>query len=170
MRNFGSAFGFLVLSLLIYSNSEAVERAGHVQEVGHPFSLGIVVGAPSGITWKYALNSRNAVDGGLAFSWDHYFLLYSDYLWVVPGLAGPLIPYLGVGGVLFVATNEVTYSSRYFPSSRSSAGLGFRIPLGLEWRMPEPRFAFFLELAPGIGLLPESFGFLQGGLGARYSF
>lgn len=144
----------------------------------HPFGLGVILGEPSGISGKYWLDNRAAIDGALAFSFDNYFMLYSDYLYHFPGAFGHsnefvsrLTPYIGIGVMLLVETEDTGAKGRtYFQSNQGSAGLGVRIPLGMEWRPADPHLGVFAELAPGLGIVPATFGFLQGGIGIRYYF
>jgi hypothetical protein len=117
--------------------------------------VGIILGDPSGLTGKFWLGSDRAVDAGLAFSMDHYFFIYSDYLFHFKPIH-TIKPYIGIGGGLSVQSK--------------SLGIGLRIPFGGEWFIPSAPFAVFLEVTPGIGILPSTNGFVQGGLGVRYYF
>jgi hypothetical protein len=145
----------------------------------HPLAAGATLGSPTGLTGKLWLDRKSAVDLGLAFSFDSFFLVYADYLAHFPsGFAGretpaffrELTPYFGIGGVLFISTNSLRHDGRYFTAGGSSAGLGVRIPLGIEWRPVDPRLGVYVEIAPGVGVVPSTFGFLQGGLGIRFYF
>jgi hypothetical protein len=136
----------------------------------------LILGEPTGITGKYRFD-RNAVDGGLAFSFNEFFLVYGDYLWNFPRAFGAsskfvseLEPYAGVGAILFASTVGGVKNRSYFGTNSSSIGLGFRIPVGIEWLPAEAPLGVFVELVPGIGLVPGTFGFFEGGIGARYYF
>ena len=50
------------------------------------------------------------------------------------------------------------------------AGKEIRIPLGAEWNPRSAPIGVYAELAPGIGLAPGTFGFVEGGIGARFYF
>jgi hypothetical protein len=134
--------------------------------------LGIILGEPTGLTAKHRLSATRAVQAGLAWSFDNYTMLYGDYLFHFPGALGSrdkfvtrLSPYLGIGGTMLFGSNV-----RPKTSSKASFGLGVRFPIGLEWSPSDPPLGVFLELAPGLGLVPGTFGFLQGGVGVRYYF
>lgn len=138
--------------------------------------LGAVFGEPTGFTAKYWLDSRDAADAGLAYSFDGFLLLYADYLVHFPSLvnqtfapatARTLHPYLGVGGLFFISTRSDS-KSRSLADGDDKVGFGVRIPLGIEWTPSSTQFGVFLEIVPGLGLLPSTTGFLQGGLGVRY--
>lgn len=144
--------------------------------------LGLILGEPTGLTAKFWLGSREAIDLGLAYSFSDYVLIYSDYLYHFHGAFGSsnefakdLTPYVGIGGeIIFASSSGSGVSTRtgnhYFKSSSSSVGVGIRIPFGLEWMTPKVPLGVFIELVPGIGLAPGTYGFLQGGIGARFYF
>jgi hypothetical protein len=152
-----------------HSNSSVTSR---------PFGLGAILGEPTGITGKYWMDHRAAIDGTLSFSFSHYFLIYSDYLYHFPGAFGhssefvsQLNPYIGVGLELLIQTEDTGRNDRhYFRSDDGSVGLAVRIPLGIEWRPVTAPIGVFVELAPGVGVIPATYGFLQGGVGIRFYF
>ena len=136
--------------------------------------LGVVFGEPTGFTGKFWTAPDRAVDAGLAFSINNFVLIYSDYLFHFHGALGTstpflqeLQPYIGVGGELFLSGSGHK-DSAYFSSS--TTGFGLRIPVGAEWMIPRAPLGIFVELVPGIGIAPDTFGFFQGGLGIRYYF
>lgn len=150
------------------------------------FGLGIILGDPTGFTGKvWTAPDRNAIDFGLAWAFGSYFTLYGDYLWHFPRAFGgssrfvsELNPYVGVGlaaafatynndGLLIINGNK---SYRFFGTTGDRFGLGIRIPLGIEWLPARPPIGVFLELAPGIAMVPATSAFFQGGIGARYYF
>lgn len=141
------------------------------------FSAGIVLGSPSALTAKYWFNNKEAFDVGLAFSSNDYFLLYSDYLIHYPDLLNKrnkflsrVQPYLGIGGVFVSTTKDRTDERGYYGKKSGSLGLGIRIPFGAEWRPSELPIGVFLELAPGMSVIPATDGYFQIGLGIRYYF
>jgi len=142
------------------------------------FGIGVVVGEPTGLSAKLWLDREKALDFGLAFSFDDYVLLYSDYLFHFPGALGrsslfvtQLTPYVGIGGVIAFNNNRYSDKDRTFSErGRDSVGVGVRIPLGLEWIPARPPLGVFLELVPGISIIPRTSGFIEGGVGVRYYF
>lgn len=140
------------------------------------FGLGFVLGDPTAITAKYWLKADGAVDFGLSFG-TGYFLLYVDYNYHFLRSIGSrsqfereLSPYVGVGGI-FVSPTSDTAGKKYFTDHNSrSAGMGIRIPVGLEWLPTSAPIGIFLEIAPGIGIFPNTFGFFNFGIGGRYYF
>ena len=143
----------------------------------HPFGLGVEFGEPTGFTGKYWMDTNGAIDGGLSFSVNSFFLVYADYLYHFPSAFGhstpfvsQLIPYIGIGGVLFISTDNARTSKFYYADNRDKVGLGVRVPLGIEWLPPTAPIGVFVQLIPGVGILPSSFGIFEGGLGIRYYF
>lgn len=147
-------------------------------ETSRPFGLGVILGEPTGVTAKYWVDRRTAIDSTFSYSFNDYFLLYADYLYHFPGVFGrsstfvsQLNPYIGVGLEFFIQTQDTGNKDRtYFRSDQGSTGLGIRIPLGIEWRPGSPPLGVFLELTPGVGVIPATFGFVQGGVGIRFYF
>ncbi len=147
-------------------------------ETSRPFGLGVILGEPTGITGKYWIDNRTAIDTTFSYSFDDYFLVYADYLYHFPSAFGHssefvsrLIPYVGIGGELLIQTENTGNKSRaYFKSDQGSAGFALRIPLGIEWRPAHPPLGVFAEITPGIGVIPATYGFVQGGIGIRFYF
>jgi hypothetical protein len=149
----------------------------------NPFSLGFILGDPSGISAKYDLTERTAIDGGVGFSYGWWggrsFHLYGDHLWFFPNafqgkgeFPSQIVPYVGAGGILFISTSDSWNRKhyRYYRDDRSVINLGFRVPLGLYWKIKDAPVSIYLEITPGISLIPDSYGLIQGGIGARYHF
>lgn len=169
LRTFTQLF---ILCVLFHGTlSLAATKGAH-----HPsrqFGAGIILGAPSGLVGKYWVQSDRAFDMGLAFYFGDLILVYGDYLFHFPHtfkssekFVNQLVPYVGVGAAAIFWTG---YPRRYLDTA-GGFGLGVRIPLGIEWRPSDPPLGVFVELAPGVGIIPGTFGFLQGGIGARYYF
>jgi hypothetical protein len=129
--------------------------------------IGLILGEPTGLTGKFWNSSDRAIDGGIAFSFDRYVFLYSDYLFHFRGFSG-VRPFAGIGGGLLISSGN--RKGKYFDDQSGSFGLGVRIPLGLEWLIPEAPIGVFAEIVPGIGIIPSTYGFFQGGIGARFYF
>lgn len=138
---------------------------------GGNLGLGIILGEPTGFTAKLYQGRSNAFDFGLAYSFGSFMLIYSDYLWHFPGAFGKgqpvvaeLSPYVGLGGLLFISSVDNRKGKAYFDSS---VGFGARIPLGIEWLPGRAPLGVFVEVVPGIGVIPGAFAFVQGGIGIR---
>jgi hypothetical protein len=164
------------LTMLVVSSTSEAQLFSQKRD----FGLGIILGNPTSITAKYNMNSIRAFDGGLAYSSEKWTLLYSDILHHFPGAFGRrdpfisrLTPYLGLGAVLVISSRPQSERWRddYFSKSDSSdLALGMRIPLGIEWKPDSTPIGIFLEIVPGLTLIPGTYSFLQGGLGGRFYF
>jgi len=175
---------FFVAATIIACQFSIVAFAASIQRNGD-IGAGLILGEPTGFTIEFWQGSDRAIDTGLAFSFSSFFLVYADYLFHFPGgfasldhnsksggtFLHNLSPYIGIGGELLVNTNNSRTDQRFYTnSSGSSVGLGIRIPLGAEYFISRSPISVFLELVPGIGVAPSTFGFFQGGIGARYYF
>jgi hypothetical protein len=155
---------FLLTLLLILPQAQAATRIG----------VGAIYGEPTSATAKFMRSQTKGVDLGVTYSFRDYLLVYSDHLWHFPGAFGrsPLLiaeirPYFGAGALVVVSTDD--RAKRYIEQEGSSIGLGVRIPLGLEW-YPNSPLSIYAEVAPGVGVVPTVFAFLQGGIGLRIYF
>ncbi len=144
---------------------------------GRPTAVGIFLGNPTSLVGKHWISNKAAVQGGLAFDLSDYVLIYGDYLLHYPSairtsepFLNSLIPYIGVGGVFVVTTDDRRKKDRYLDKDSGSVGLGFRLPLGLEWKGTDPSIGVYVEVSPGISVIPETSALFMGGVGARFYF
>ncbi|OFY57387.1 MAG: hypothetical protein A2Y87_06900, partial [Bacteroidetes bacterium RBG_13_46_8] len=146
---------FAVVSSLVFLLSLPVTRL-YAQNGGT--GLGIIMGEPSGISFKTWISGRSAIDAGLA--WSFYAGAYhshADYLWHNFMLfrlgegKGKLPLYMGVGGRVKVSGKDVL--------------LGARVPIGLTYIFPGDRFDIFLEAVPVLNLIPGTGFDLNAGAG-----
>ncbi|MBI1860022.1 MAG: hypothetical protein HYR96_03770 [Deltaproteobacteria bacterium] len=142
---------------------------------GREIGLGIILGSPSGLVGKMKISNNAAIDAGVTFFFGTVFLVYGDYLVHFPNvLAGQsqfskeLTPYVGLGAEAIFGSYWGSWALPY--AYNSTLGLGVRVPIGIEWRPHNPPIGMFVELAPGIGLLPGIYSYFRGGIGARYYF
>ncbi|TVR89223.1 MAG: hypothetical protein EA428_10900 [Spirochaetaceae bacterium] len=121
-------------------------------------AAGIMLGSPTGIS----ILLRDRVALGAAWSFRDYIHVHGD-LWVYHGpLVEPIDWYVGIGAKF-----------RAFSDSRRKddfpVGIGARVPLGLRF-FPLEQLELFLELAPGISLVPDTSPDLDAVLGVRFHF
>ena len=126
------------------------------------FGIGIIVGEPTGISGKYWLSEKNAVDGGLAWSFikGGSLHLHADYLWHLFNKiqTSQRIPvYFGIGGRMKFRSGE-------------NAHVGVRIVGGVDWFLDDAPIDVFVELAPVMDLIPATELGLNGGIGVRFFF
>lgn len=161
----------------------SVSRPSHSATSGD-LGLGIVFGEPTGLTLKKWTTATQAFNIMLSYSFFSFFEMTGDYLWHFPSAVSDLtngkvsdefVPYLGVGGSLLFDTSDEGATDDGGPvftrrGRRSDVAFGLRIPLGLEFLPRHAPLGLFAEFAPGLGLTPRTFAYLEGGIGARYYF
>ena len=133
--------------------------AGRAQQSG--FGLGIVVGEPTGISFKSWIGGNKAIDGAVAWSLrqPESFHLHADLLLhnfqLMSVNSGQLGLYYGIGG-------RVRF--------QNDPQLGLRIPVGLNYLFEGAPIDVFLEVVPILDLLPATDVEFNAALGARYFF
>ena len=126
-----------------------------------PLGLGIVVGEPTGISLKYWTGGTTAVDGAVAWSFNHggSFYVHADFLQhhfeIIDISEGEMPLYYGIGGKMVLADEPL---------------LGVHIPLGISYIFEQAPLDVFLEIRPGINLIPATEFDMGGGIGIRYYF
>ncbi len=126
------------------------------------FGLGVVLGEPTGLSGKYWLDDRSAVDGALA--WSFYrgssFHLHIDYLMHSRNAfetQEPLLLYYGVGG-------------RLKSGDKIDTQLGVRGVIGIDYLVRTAPIDIFLEVSPILNLTPTTDLLFNAGIGARFFF
>lgn len=164
-----------------YTNtSETRPFASSVDGGPGRIGLGLMLGEPTGVTAKYWLNRTSAVDMGVAYSFNNYFTILSDYLVHFPNalnasvrgdFQGQFVPFIGIGGILFLNSTATNSNPHFFTDSNgNSAAFALRIPLGVEFLARTAPLGIYVELDPGVGIIPSTFGFLEAQIGARLYF
>lgn len=125
-----------------------------------PLGLGLVVGDPTGLSGKYWLNSRDALDGivGVGVGHHGHFSMSVDWTrhWsnLTPVRSGHFQLGLGVGGLLGVGDDPY-------------AGVRFK---GLaDYLFAEAPVNVFIEMAPTV-VIVDPILTVTGGLGVRWFF
>ena len=140
-----------------------------------PLGAGIILGEPSGLSIKLFLDARHAVDAALDLSFvEDAVYVHADYLmhfspiFIRGGAQHPILPYVGFGGLIGVAGGDQDHNRK--DEHRERGALGVRVPLGLTWMPRAAPIDVFLELVPGLIIIPETNPKLDAGLGIRYYF
>ena len=146
---------YLVLCFILCSALSYAQNKG--------LGVGIILGEPTGLSGKYWLSNKTAVDGGLAWSFvkGSSLHIHGDYLWhVFDALKAEdeTIPlYFGIGGRIKLGDKE-------------TGRVGVRIAGGVDFMVYSVPLDIFLELAPIMDLVPATQSGLNGGIGARFFF
>jgi hypothetical protein len=125
------------------------------------FGAGLILGEPSGLCFKTWVGHKAAIDGAIAWSFgnEEAIHLHLDYLIHDFGMfkarKGDLVFYYGFGGRI---------------KAQKKSRIGIRIPLGISYIFEKVPLDIFLELAPGIDLLPGTDFWINGSVGIRYYF
>lgn len=130
---------------------------------GENLGVGLIVGAPTGVTLKAWQDSTHAVDVGLGWTAEHdeNFHLHADYLFhnfsVFKPSVGRLALYYGVGGAISRQNGDDTR-------------IGIRVPFGISYFFANNPLEMFGELAPRADFSPNSDLTLDAALGMRFYF
>lgn len=125
------------------------------------FGVGIILGEPTGLSFKKWIRPYRAYDIGAAWSFegDDALHLHADYLFHYDDFEnvdeGKILLYYGLGARLKLQDN-----SRF----------GIRIPLGLAYMLESAPLDFFFEIVPVMDLAPDTELFFNGGFGLRLYF
>ena len=140
-------------------------------------SLGAILGAPTAIVGKTWLDERRAIEAGASWNFNDWFALYGDYLIhfhdAFRAQREPFFrevsPFVGAGALVLESKNPPRGGDAREPKE-TKTNFNLRVPLGLEWLPPTLPISVFIEIVPGIYIVPDVSPSLQGGLGARYWF
>jgi len=139
-----------------------------VQAANKNVGVGIILGAPTGFSFKADLDSVNSIDAALAWSESISVHVHADYLWNKPKLFFldnyPIDAYYGIGARLRER------DSKHFSGDEDGVQLGLRLPAGLSFLFHDPKVELFTELAFIMNVVPETDLDVDLGIGARYYF
>ncbi len=132
------------------------------------YQLGVILGAPTGISGKIYLNNNRSIDAAMAYSLAHDLGLefHADYLIEnVRSLSinapHPIELYFGIGGRIAVIDKG---------EHDNDLAIGPRAPVGVTYTIANPNIQFFGELAMILNIVPDTNVDLDAGIGARYRF
>lgn len=143
----------MLLFVLVFLSTVKAQSSG----VG----LGLIVGEPTGISFKYWTGSTTAFDAALAWSFvdGGAFHIHGDYIFhnmrLISVPEGLLPFYYGIGARIKTA---------------DKTRLGVRVPLGLAYLFQSAPVDIFLEIVPILDLTPKTDFAINAALGARYFF
>ncbi len=126
--------------------------------------LGLIIGEPTGISYRAWLGGSNAMDFAVGWSFNtkenDNFDIHGAYLFGKKTdirIEGYRLPfYFGPGGRIKLGEKDIV--------------VGFKFPFGLYYKFRSVPFSMFFELAPGLNITPSTDFDITGGLGFRYIF
>ncbi|MCK4321194.1 MAG: DUF3996 domain-containing protein [Candidatus Bathyarchaeota archaeon] len=145
----------LVIGLLLFCGFV------HAQDSG--FGLGIIIGEPTGISAKAWVGKYRAICGaaGWSLTEEKHFHIYGDYIFhnfeLIKLEKGKLPIYYGFG-------------CRIKAKEGSNTEIGVRIPLGMDYFIPNTPLDIFFELVPTLDVIPKTDVDINFGLGIRFFF
>ena len=168
---------FRFFFLMICATTLASQSSHAQLSSEHPLGLGFTVGSPSGVTVKYWINEKNALDTNLGWGWGNKIVVWSDYLWLFPEGFGNgnhfmkmLLPYLGGGLLLGTSDKHYTHDKNSEGHGIEHTHFGFRLPLGVDWKIPDVSITLGVEIAPTLLVAVHTRAGVQFGISGRYYF
>lgn len=131
-------------------------ETGEAQDRNSSTEIGVILGEPTGLSLKSWTSDNTAFDLAAAWSFggSGSLHIHGDYLrhnWLNAD-AGSLALYYGLGARVKLADDPK---------------LGARIPIGLQYLVPDTRLSAFFEVAPLFDVVPETKFDVNGGIGLR---
>ncbi len=124
--------------------------------------VGVVIGAPTGLTVKYWYSSEEALQGYVGGGFGGV-TLGADYLFHSNAFKNPDVPfYYGPGA--FIGSSNV--GGPKFGSNQM--GLGIRVMFGADYLFPKHPFDIAFEIGPALLLSPVVGVGLEAGLAFRF--
>lgn len=148
-------FKYLYTTLLLLGLS--LPSSAHAQT--QDFSIGAIIGEPTGLTAKLWLDNRTAIQGSAAWSFRQEravhihgdFLFHHNYSDRVS--RGTLHLYYGIGGRI---------------KDTAEARIGVRVPLGMNYQFANTPLTFFGEIAPLLDITPATEMDINAAFGLRF--
>ncbi len=128
------------------------------------FGLGVIIGEPTGPSFKIWTGAKTAIDGALAWTLDgnQDMHLHMDYLIHDFSIAkvdkGRFPLYYGIGGRI------------RFHDGNQDDQIGVRIPVGMAYLFANSPLELFFEVVPILDLAPSTELEFNSGIGIRYYF
>lgn len=152
----------IVAALSLHLPNAKAEYGPEEKQIG----VGVYMGEPMGLTGKFYLAEKTALQGVAAWSFfDEAFTVIGDFVFDVHDLAESnsdyaMPVYVGVGAK-FVAENS---------NANNDSTFGLHVPIGIAWQSTDAPIEIAFEIAPGLHLAPESKFDINGGIAFRYYF
>jgi hypothetical protein len=164
------------LAVLIAFSGYATGAQANYAEQPHStsgkYGVGLAFTGLTGISLYSETTPRNFFQAAVGFEERGSYALSADYAFGYRGeiFSWPSVnPYWGLG--LTYLQDRRDYWARFSEVDRSSQQyFGARVPLGLNWVIPETPIQLVIEGAPTILFRPAVFVYLQGSFAVRVLF
>ena len=139
----------------------AILATGGVFAQDSGFGAGLIIGNPTGLSLKKWTGESSAFAAGIAWNFNDngFFNIHVDYLKhnfnLISVSKGKIAFYYGLGAKLGFG-NDFRLTAR--------------VPLGLDYMFESSPFDIFVEVVPGLGILPSLDFDWDAGIGVRYFF
>jgi hypothetical protein len=130
-------------------------------ESKHNVGLGIILGEPTGISFKMWSSETVGFDAGAAWSFvdSSFFQIHGDMLFhnynIFKVDTGKMALFYGFGARIKFADDTI---------------VSLRVPVGISYEFEKTPIELFLEVAPMLNLTPATEVDIAGGIGFRYYF
>ncbi len=155
----------LIVMASVVAGAVAGEAAAARQGEAKSFSLGLALGAPTGISAKYWLTGKHAIAGTVGGIGYRGVVLHGDYLWHRHNIIRSATP--GTSALYFGPGAFLASGGRV---KDGPVAVGVRGVFGLSYALPKDPFELFVELAPNMIFGGGVYFGLMGALGGRYCF
>jgi hypothetical protein len=175
----------LLPAIMDMSESMASQGHGSVSPMGKQFGIGLQIGYPTAISFKYMLTGDQGLQGGVGFFGygaggrfnDFYaygFAFHLDYLWHAAVLAAPppfvLSFYIGIGGQLGIGAYGGPFYVGGVYTGVYAFSLAARVPFGVSFAFTQIPIELFLEITPTVIVFPPLGFTFAPSLGFRFYF
>ena len=153
---------FLTLFLVVFTGQKLAAQDSGI-------GVGIIVGEPTGLSFKYWLGGGSAIDAALAWSLEgrNSFSIHGDYLRhfeLIEVESGHLPFYAGLG------VRMRFLEDRPGNDDNDNFRLGVRIPLGIAYLFEDIPLELFLEVVPTLDLITSTEFDMNFGVSGRWYF
>lgn len=137
-------------------------------ESNHSFGLGIMLGEPTGLSFKVWNRQTVAWDAGAAWSFvsGKYFQIHSDVLLHNFNLfkvqTGRMALFYGAGARIKFGSSGA--------DGDSDVVISLRVPVGISYEFDKTPVELFIEVVPMLDLVPRTDVTMAGAVGFRYYF
>ena len=163
---------FLAAALLALSMVMAALSTAHAQSQDG-LGVGIIIGEPTGVSFKKWIGHGRAIDAGIAWSFSendslHFhadYLLHRFDLLTSPDVPGRLPLYFGLGGRIKLKEDNDGRAR-----NDDDVLVGVRVPFGISYLFADAPVDLFAEIVPVLDIVPDTDFDLSAAIGARFYF